>query len=117
MTVYTLFFLNLIITLLGEISLLFFLTRKYFKIKTKTIPSSRLLFAGILTSFSTLPYLWFVLPTIISSYSLYTLTGETFVIITETIIYHFVLRLSLKKSFTLSFLCNLFSFLLGKIIL
>jgi len=116
-TVYSLFFLSLTLTLLSETGLLLFLIRKYFKIKVKKIPSPRLLFAGFLASFSTLPYLWFILPTIISSYSLYTIIGEFFVVATETIIYHFTLNLNFKKSFTLSLLCNLFSFLLGKIIL
>ena len=117
MTVYTLFSSSLVLTIISETSLLFFLTRRYFKIPTKKIPNPRLLFAGFFASFATLPYLWFILPSTISSYSLYTVIGEPFVLIIETVIYYFILNLNLKKSFTLSLLCNLFSFLLGKIAL
>lgn len=117
MTPICLFSKALIITISSETILLFFLIRKYFKINSKKLSHPQLLFAGFIASFSTLPYLWFILPAIISSYPLYSAIGETLVITIETIIYHFTLKLNLKKSFTISALCNLFSFFLGKILL
>lgn len=107
------FLSSLFLTILIETSVLFLLVRYYFK--TDCISTSILLFAGILASFSTLPYLWFLLPQFIDSYENLVLLGEISVILIEAVIYHFILKVSIQRAFQLSFLCNLSSFLIGLI--
>ena len=79
-----------------------------------------LVFTGIVCSFATLPYVWFIFPYLIENQTLYVITAELFAVVVETIIYYYVFKythkLSLKNSFVLSFLCNLASFLVGVLI-
>ncbi len=111
------FLLALIITVILETITLFVIIRKLFKLKEKQIKNKELVFAGFIASFSTLPYLWFIFPIIIQSSFWYVLIGEILAIIAETIIYYFILKLSIKKVLVISILCNIISFILGFIII
>jgi hypothetical protein len=102
---------SLFLTTIIETAVLFLLIRYYFK--ANDISNSLLLFAGIFSSFSTLPYLWFLLPQFIDSYGILAIVGETSVILTEAIIYYFVLKVNLSRALQLSFSCNISSFLIG----
>ena len=111
------FLLALFLTILIEIIILSMLIRKILRMDTKKISNSRLIFTGMICSFATLPYLWFVLPSFLESKILFILFGELFVIIIEAILLFFILRVGVTKSFLISLCCNLISFLIGLIIL
>lgn len=75
------------------------------------------LYGGILPSFATLPYVWFILPIFfIGHYHLYVWVAEISVTLIETVIIHQLLSRTLKDSFILSFCANLASFGFGKLI-
>lgn len=115
---YTLEFLKaLALTIAIEVPLLFVGARFLLKLKPKALSNATLFGAGILASFATLPYLWFVLPDFIPNYTLFLLIGEVSVALFETLIYWLILRVSLPKALLLSLFCNLASFGLGKILL
>jgi len=108
----TTFFLQaLLLTLTVEIAAVFLLARFYLKFS-----SPKLIPATLLASFTTLPYLWFILPYFLQPYWLYALISEILVTILETGIFKLILNLNLKKCFTLSLLANFASFFLGQLI-
>jgi hypothetical protein len=111
------FLVSLAFTLFIEIITLYILIKYFFKYDGAKISNSLLFFTGFLSSFATLPYLWFIIPLFIKTRIEYILFGESFVIILESLIIFFLLRISLKKSFTISFICNILSFLIGLIFL
>jgi hypothetical protein len=106
-----LFLFSLFLTIAIETSVLFLLVRFYFKIDD--LNNSLLLFAGIFSSFSTLPYLWFLLPQFIDSYQNLALIGEISVFLIESVVYYFVLKVTIQRALVLSFTCNLVSFFVG----
>nr|WP_321498301.1 hypothetical protein [uncultured Methanolobus sp.] len=108
------FILSLFLTILIETSVLFLLMRYYFK--DSEIKTSLLLFAGIFSSFSTLPYLWFLLPQFIDSYGDLVVIGESSVILIEAVFYYFVLKVTIQRALQLSAICNLVSFTVGLVI-
>jgi len=108
------FLISLSLTLAIEVPVLFLLARLLLKISSSKVSGALLLFAGLIASFSTLPYLWFIFPTLFNNIrSWYIVSAELFAFMTESIIYYFILRISLKKATLLSLFCNLTSFLLG----
>lgn len=111
------FLLALILTITVETIVLLSLIRLIFKIDKKRIRTSLILFSGFFSSFSTLPYLWFIFPFYISPYILFVALGETFVVLTEAVIYFFILKISMKKALATSLICNIISFLFGFIFL
>jgi len=111
-----LFLEALLFTVFIESLVLFLIIRLIFRIKQKKISSKILLFTGILCSFATLPYLWFLLPLFFHSYLAYVIFGEIIVFILESTIYYFVLGINMKNAAFVSFACNAASFLLGLII-
>jgi hypothetical protein len=74
------------------------------------------LFAGIFSSFSTLPYLWFLLPQFIDSYTILVILGELSVFLIEAVIYYFILKVTIQRAVIISFACNIASFLTGLMI-
>ena len=108
-----LFLVSLVITLFIEILVLFILAKYILKIKAK---NSKIFFVGFIASFSTLPYLWFVLPHFFANYYVYATVGEVVVFVFEAIVYWQLLDLKIKKAIFVSFICNLVSFLIGLII-
>ena len=111
------FLISLAFTLFIETITLYALIKFFYKYDGAKISNSLLFFTGFLSSFATLPYLWFIIPLFIKTRFQYILFGESFVILLESIIIFFLLRLSLKKSFSISFICNILSFLIGLILL
>jgi hypothetical protein len=104
------------LTLLVEGIALFALARYYFRWTQKKIPDRMLLFCAIFCSASTLPYVWFVFPDVIAYYPFYLLVAESFAVIAEAIIYYFVLKISARDAFVLSFACNMLSFGAGLLV-
>jgi len=111
------FLISLAFTLIIEITTLFIIIKYFCKDEGAKISNSLLFFTGFLSSFATLPYLWFIIPLFIKTRIEYILFGESFVIFLETFIIFFLLRVNLKKSFYISFICNISSFLIGLILL
>ncbi|MGM0771844.1 MAG: hypothetical protein ACQESU_09620 [Halobacteriota archaeon] len=107
------FLIALLVTVIIEVTLLFATVRYFFKINRTSIKDSLLIFTGTFCSFSTLPYLWFVLPVFIRTYSHLVAIGEVSVVLVEAVIYFFVLKVRMEKALSLSFICNLASFLAG----
>lgn len=107
------FLLALLVTVMVETALLFATVRYLLKIDRAYITDSLLLFAGLFSSFATLPYLWFVLPMFIKTAFSLVGIGEFSVILVEAIFYFFLLELKWKKVLMLSFICNFASYLAG----
>ena len=106
-----LFLKSLVLTILIETSVLIIFFRLI--VKQKDIVLSKLLIAGFIASFATLPYLWFIFPVYISPKIWYIIIGESFAILTETVIIRAILRAKLIPSFFCSLSCNTVSFLTG----
>ena len=82
-------------------------------IRNENISMYRLLSAGVIASFATLPYLWFVLPNYLDEKIWYVIVGESFAVFMETFILGAILKIKLARSFFSSLACNLISFLIG----
>ena len=108
------FLVALLYTILIETAFLFIV----FKIKLRSleISTKRLLFTGIMASFATLPYVWFVLPNLIQPTFLYMFISESSVIIVESVIIWKLLSIDYKKALLLAFFANVLSFLNGLVI-
>jgi len=107
------FIIALILTLVVEITVLFIIIKKIFKIRK--IQNSKLLFIGFIASFATLPYLWFVFPAFLDRLQ-FIILGEVFVFLIELLIYNQFLKLNIKQSAIVSFLCNMASIIVGLLI-
>ena len=115
--VYELQFLQaLALTIFTETAVLFLLLRYVYKIGKTSINTPLIVFGGILSSSATLPYVWFILPAFITNFFVYTVAAESFAVFAEACIVLFLFRLSLSKSFLFSLICNMSSFVTGKMI-
>ncbi len=106
------FISSLVFTIIIETLVLFLLIR--FLFKNKKLETRKIIFAGVIASFATIPYVWFVFPYMAAwprSTSLY--FSEPFVFVIEAVLYHHLLKANWQSSLLLSFLCNLASYLLG----
>ena len=100
-----------------ETVILFAAMRNPWKTFTPLISNTAILTCGVLSSGLTLPYVWFVWPALIKSFTLYAILSETFAIVVETGIFVIILRIPPGTAFWLSMLCNLGSVGLGKILI
>lgn len=87
-----------------------------FIFKKEEIKIGLLISTGLIATFATLPYLWFVLSDFIGQRLWYVIIGESFAVILETFIIGVILKTSLSKAFISSFVCNLISFSVGLLI-
>ncbi len=109
-TPYEILFLEaLLSTVAIETLVLFLVIRLWFKIQRMALSDGLLLFAGIFCSATTLPYLWFVLPRFLKAYVLLAVVGELLVFLVEAVFYYFVLKIGVRRSLLVSFVCNLAS--------
>lgn len=104
----------LLITILIETLVLFLLFKT--KYKKLNINNKLLLFTSILASFSTLPFVWFVLPIYVQPNLSYLLVSESSVMIVESLIIYMILKIDYKKALIVSIACNLVSFFGGLIL-
>jgi len=111
------FLISLAFTLFIEIIIIYILIKCFCGDDGAKISNSLLFFTGFLSSFATLPYLWFIVPLFIKTRIQYILFGESFVILLESLIIFFLLRVNLKKSLSISLICNILSFVMGLILL
>jgi hypothetical protein len=108
------FLISLGFTIFIETLVLIILFR--FLFKSLKIENKRIIATGFITSFATLPYLWFILPHLIHSAIWFYIIAESFAILIESFIIHIVLRIKFRTSFILSSICNIISFSLGYLI-
>lgn len=109
-----LFLKSLLLTIIIE-TIALFVIFKFFTTKFK-INNYTLLFTGILATFATLPYLWFIFPVIFKTNVWYHFSSETFAVLTESLIIMGLLRINYKESIIISFICNMSSYIIGLII-
>jgi len=104
----------LLLTISIETAVLFLL----FKVVYKTLEMSNwlLILTGILATFATLPYLWFILPIFIHSHVWYIIVSEGLAISIESVIILGLLKINYSKSMLVSVICNTTSYLVGLLI-
>ncbi len=76
-----------------------------------------IVFAGVLGSFATIPYVWFVFPFITywpRATSL--MWSEPFAVLVEALIYNRVLKLNWKYALAASIVCNIASYFIGPLL-
>ena len=103
------FILAYLLTILSETFLLRLIAKNFIKEKPTT---KKIILTWLLCSWITLPMLWYVFPLFLWNWIFYGTFWEILVLIIESIIIKYMLNLSRIKSLLLSFICNLFSFLL-----
>ena len=101
-------------TICIETLVLFLLFKVVFK--TKNTGNLILLLTGVIATFSTLPYLWFIAPLFIRTKLWYIILSEVFAIVVESFIIWGLLRIKYTKAILVSVICNMTSFLIGLII-
>ncbi|MFV0419217.1 MAG: hypothetical protein ACK5KT_10870 [Dysgonomonas sp.] len=109
-----LFLKSLALTIFIETIVLIVFVRYILKQNEVKIPY--LILTGLVASFATLPYLWFILPYFIEQRTAYIILGESFVTLVETFIIGAILRIGFTKALLCSFVCNLISFSIGLLI-
>jgi hypothetical protein len=108
------FLFALVLTIFIESIILWIFIRKIFKFKDGRFSTSNIIFAGIMASFSTIPYVWYVFPILIYwSFKLSLILSEIFAILVEAIFYRFYFDMKFRYSLLISFVCNLSSWGLG----
>lgn len=109
-----LFVKSLGLTVVIETAVLWILTQYVFK--KPEVKISMVIFTGIIASVATLPYLWFIFPSLFELKLSYQIVSETTAVLVETIIIFMILRYKPYKAFIISFSCNAVSFLTGLLI-
>lgn len=109
-----LFLKALLLTITIETIVLISLFKLFYK--TKAIKLWLLILTGIVTSFATLPYLWFIIPVFIKNRMNYMIISEVAAVVIESFIILGLLRICYKKAILVSTICNMSSFLVGLII-
>lgn len=109
------FLSSLLFTITVETMVIYGLIRYFYK---KEIPTKEIFFAGVLPSFSTLPYVWFIFPllSVMGSHALYIWTAEISITLIEIVILYKLLAISKKEALVLSLLANITSYGLGRVV-
>lgn len=105
------FFKALLFTIFIETLILFLLFKTRYK--SLQIQNALLLVTGIIVSFATLPYVWFVFPAFLPSRVPYIAVSECFAILAESFLIYKLLKIDYKKAFLVSLICNIISFSIG----
>lgn len=115
MTEYThAFIVSLVFTILTETLTLYFLIRRVFRIAREKIDDVQIALAGFIASAMTIPYVWYVFPTIANwSRSISLHYSEIFALFLEALFYKTFLKISTRNSVLISLVCNSVSFSLG----
>ena len=77
---------------------------------------AEVIFAGFLATFSSIIYLWYILPNYLNGWD-YLVIGEVAVLIYEMWIYRNILQIKWREAFLLSLIANFVSFLFGWFVL
>ena len=109
-----LFLKSLFLTILIETIIMIIIFKLI--VKNKKVETYRLVLTGILMSFTTLPYLWFIFPNYFQQNLWYITICESFAVVVESVIIFAMLRIKYSFAFICSFACNAISFLIGLLI-
>jgi hypothetical protein len=102
-------------TVAVETAVLFILL--YYVYKYRHLRVKDVIFAGILASSLTIPYVWFVFPYVVNwSRNTSAFFSEPFAFLIEALVYNRVLKLDWKTALAVSLVCNIASYLLGPIL-
>ena len=112
MTYENLFLRFLLITLIVEVPIVFLIVRYKFK----NFDNWNIILVSIVASTLTLPYFWFIFPTLISNRIIYIYLGESIIVLVEAFIYYRLFKINLRKALVVSFLANTASVMVGLII-
>ncbi len=105
------FLYSLLLTVTVESIVIYALLFYFYKEKRGL---KNILLAGVLPSFATLPYLWFIFPILfIGNHTLYVVIGELSVTLVEGFILQGVLQIGFKRAFILSIVANFCSYFVG----
>jgi len=104
------FFIALGVTSLVEVPLAFLIVR--YLLREKRLAWHRILIIAFFASFSSLPYLWFIMPPYLDAHY-YLIYGESLVVAYEFLFYWYFLGIKWHKALVLSVLCNVISYYLG----
>lgn len=110
------FLQSLLFTVAVEVLVVLVITRRVFKKTANDLSTQKLIGIGLFASFATLPYVWYVFPSLLHPFSFAVAIGEIFAVVVETAFYVVVLPLSKKESLMLSIAANATSYILGKLI-
>jgi hypothetical protein len=109
------FVTSLVFTIVVETCVIFAILKGF--LRNREVSSKRLLFAGIFVNFATVPYVWFIIPGVMSTSSANALIiSEPVVFVIEAIFYWFVLEVDLKTALLLSLVANATSYFLGPLL-
>lgn len=124
--IYNSFWLALLLTIIIETLALWLLLRFVFKKEKQAKNNKKIIFTGVIASFTTLPYIWFVFP----QFSFYVklilgflrgmpladiVIGEILVVFIESYIISRLLKIKYKKALLISLIINALSFAMGMI--
>jgi hypothetical protein len=107
------FLLALLDTIIVESVVLIIFVKWIYKKEMEHISWKQVIFAGVFTSFATIPYLWFIAPIFLPTKALLYSIGEIIIFFIESVILYFILRIKYTRALIISFSCNLISFLIG----
>ena len=107
------FLFALIDTIVIESVVLILFVKRIYKAEMQHVSWERIIFTGILCSFATLPYLWFIAPVFLPTKTLLYSIGEIGVFLVESVILYFLLRITFSRALIISLSCNVISFLIG----
>lgn len=105
------FLKSLLLTIILETIILFFLCKLFFK--KDNLKIWKIVLTWIVASTVTLPILRFILPHIFHNYTIYAIVGEVFVTFVEIFIIKYILDINRQKATIASIACNLFSVIIG----
>lgn len=101
----------------GVVETLVLILLLLFVFRNRSIDVSRMIFAGLYASFSTIPYVWFVFPFLMRwPASTAIIFAEAFAFIVEAIFYRWFLRIDWRVAFAVSLICNVTSYFLGPLL-
>ena len=103
----------LALSVFTESIILFALCTKSHGLKDSISNLVRIIFASVLCTCLSIPYVWFILPKFITAKSAFAATSEVFAILVESAVLFIILQISIKKAIFFSFVCNVCSFGLG----
>jgi len=110
------FLQSLLFTIAVETVVVLIVVRKVFRKTADDLSNQKLIGIAVFASFATLPYVWYVFPSLLHPFSFAVIVGEAFAVVVETIFYVMVLPLSKKEAFMLSIFANVASYVLGGLI-
>lgn len=102
-------------SIITETVILFVLAR--FVLKRRDLSAKKIIAAGAIATFMTIPYVWFVIPHLLEwPKSEALIYAEIFAITIEAVFYKYFLRLGWLQAFGISTMCNMASYLLGPVL-